>query len=111
MSNEIQQELTKGVEILEKNIETFPPDSCERIVLGVLKHKEVIDAILKLLFEGYGFSNFECRDIGINPGQTFMVTIFFICRPPKICIVHPRLEIIYDRPGDKVQSIRVAYTF
>jgi hypothetical protein len=111
MSNEIQQELTKGVEILEKNIETFPPDSCERTVLGVVKHKEVIDAILKLLLEGYGFSNFECRDIGINPGQIFMVTIFFTCRPPKICIVHPRLEIIYDRPGDKVQSIRVAYTF
>lgn len=111
MSNEIQQELTKGVEILEKNIGTFPADSCERIVLGVVRHKEVIDAILKLLYEGYGFSNFECRDIGFDPGKIFMVTIFFRCRPPKICIVHPRLEIIYDRPQDKIQSIRVAYTF
>jgi hypothetical protein len=110
MSKEIQHELTKAVENLEKNIERFPLDSCEKTVLGVLKHKEVLDAIHKLLDEGYDFFNYECRDIGFIPGQIFMVTLFFRCRPPRICIVHPRLEIIYDRPEDKVLNIKEAFT-
>jgi hypothetical protein len=105
------QELKKGVENLEKNVDKFPSDSCERTVLLVLKHKEVQDAFLKLLSEGYDFFNYECRDIGFDPGKIFMVTLYFRCRPPRICIVHPRLEIHYDRPKDKVLEIREAFTF
>jgi len=103
------QELKKGVENLEKNIDRFPSDSCERIVLGVLKHKDVQDAFLKLLSEGYDFFNYECRDIGFIPGKTFVVTFYFRCRPPRICIVHPRLEILYDLPEDKVLEIRETF--
>jgi hypothetical protein len=104
------QELKKGVEILEKNIDGFGYGSCERIVLSVLKHKEVQDAFVKLVSEGYDFYNYDCRDIGFIPGKTFLVTLYFRCRPPRICIVHPRLEIHYDLPEDKVLEIREAYT-
>jgi hypothetical protein len=66
------QELKKGVEILEKNIDGFGYGSCERIVLSVLKHKEVQDAFVKLVSEGYDFYNYDCRDIGFIPGKTFL---------------------------------------
>jgi hypothetical protein len=104
------EELTKEVENLEKNIDRIPSDSCERTVLLVFKHKEVRDAFLKLLLQGYDFFNYECRDIGFDPGKIFKVTLYFRCRPPKICIVHPRLEIHYDRPNDKILEIREAFT-
>ena len=110
MSNEKQQELKLAVQNLEKNIEKFPSDSCEKTVLGVLKHTEVQDAVRKLLDEEYDFYNYECRDIGFIPGQIFMVTLFFRCRPPKMCFVAPLLEIVYDRPEDKVLYIKESFT-
>jgi hypothetical protein len=103
------QELKKGVETLEKNIDKFPSDSCERTVLRVLKDTKVQEAFVKLVYEGYDFTNYECRDIGIDPGKTFMVTFYFICRPPRICIVHPRLEVIYDRSKDEVLEVRTVF--
>lgn len=52
------EELTKEVENLEKNIDRIPSDSCERTVLLVFKHKEVRDAFLKPLLQGYDFFNY-----------------------------------------------------
>ena len=75
----------------------------------MLKHKEVQDAFLKLLSEGYDFFNYECSDIGFIPGKTFVITFYFRRRSTRICIVHPRLEILHGLPEDKVLEIREAF--
>jgi hypothetical protein len=105
------QELKKGIQTLENNIGYFPSDSCERTVLRVLRDTKVQEAFVELINDGYDFFNYECRPIGFNPNKKVtMVTFYFICRPPRICIVHPRLEVIYDHSEDKVLEVRTVFT-
>jgi hypothetical protein len=89
----IYQELKNGIEDLQKNIDKFPPESCESIAFEVLKDSELQDAIVNLISQGYDFDRVSCEPFGSDQTK---VTFGFRCRPPRICIVHPALRVTYD---------------
>jgi hypothetical protein len=95
----IYQELKNGMEDLEKNINKFTPDSCERITLEVLKDSKVQEAFVKLIYQEYDFYQIMCKPFGIDQTK---VTFMFRCRPPRICIIHPYFVVTYDLSLKKV---------
>ena len=99
MSNEnIKQELKKGIEDLQKNIDKFTPGSCERITGEVLKDIKVQDAFINLIYQGYDFDQTRCK----GEHDQIKVTFMFRCRPPRICIIHPYFAVTYDLSLKKI---------
>ena len=99
MTNEnIYQELKNGIENLEKNIDKFPPESCERTTSEVLKDNKVQEAFVNLIYQGYDFDQTSCK----GEHDQIKVTFIFRCRPPRICIIHPYFVVTYDLSLHKV---------
>jgi len=99
MSREkVYQELERGLEDLEKNIDKYTSESCERLTLEVLKEGEVSKAFVNLILQGYDFEQTSCK----GEIDQVKVTFMFRCRPPRICFLHPYFVITYDISLHKV---------
>jgi hypothetical protein len=96
-----EEELKKGIATLEKNINTFAPDSCHRFVFEVLKDLKVIATFIEALRENY-FEKASCK----GEHDQMKVTFDFNCRPPKICFIHPYFVVTYDLSTKKVVDIQ-----
>jgi hypothetical protein len=104
MTNEnVYQELKNGMADLEKNIDKFDEGSCERTALEVLKDTKVQEAFVELILQEYNFYKIMCKPFGIDQTK---ITFYFRCRPPRICFIHPAIEVTYDPSLKKVVGIR-----
>jgi hypothetical protein len=96
--NSIYQELKKGMDDLQKNIDKYPKGSCEITALEVLKDQAVQDAFVDLIRQGYDFKQVSCK----GEHDQIKVTFTFSCRPPRICIVNQCIDVLYDPVSHKV---------
>jgi hypothetical protein len=98
----LYQEIERGIGDLEKSIDRFPPDACERTVFEVLKDKKVREAIVR------EFRDHEMVLQGVSckgEHDQIKVKFTFECRPPRICFTAHIITVTYDASTGKVVVI------
>jgi len=102
MTETTYNELKRGIEDLQKNVDVVAPNFCIKIALEVLKDKRVQDAFIELINNGYLFEGVSCEPFGLD--ETY-VYFQFGCKPPRICFIVPLLRVTYDLSLHKVVKI------
>lgn len=99
---DVYQELKKGIDSCQKNIDRVIMNSCARVAFEVIKDKKVQDAFIELLSQEYIFDRLSCERFGIDQTK---VTFMFKCIPPRICFINPGIVVTYDHSLHQVVNI------
>jgi len=105
----VHTSLENGIKELQRHLEKNqlqPSSSCLTIAVKVLLDTRVQNEFIKLLEQDYLFDNLRCEPFGID--QTKIV-FMFRCKPPKICFVHPGIEVTYDPSLNQVTNVVIVY--
>ena len=101
--------LDNGIKELQNHLEKNqlqPSSSCLGIAVKVLVDTRVQKEFVTLLEQEYLFDNLRCERFGIDLTK---IVFMFRCKPPKICFVHPGIEVTYDHSLNRVTNAVIVY--
>ncbi|MGD9533397.1 MAG: hypothetical protein AB7V56_06480 [Candidatus Nitrosocosmicus sp.] len=101
--------MNQGIKELQKHLEKnhlLPSKGCLTVAVKVLLDTNVQDEFVALLEQEYLFDDLRCERFGIDQSK---IVFMFKCKPPKLCFVHPGIEVTYDHSLNQITNIVIVY--